>query len=103
MVGGGLALVHSPFAAEVREFLKTSELTETRAFVREIEVSPSNAAVRYPIPMPEDSRFGGQSYWRRADAAEVAPPAPVLSTSKMVGRVGIEPTTPGLKVRCSAS
>jgi len=23
--------------------------------------------------------------------------------SKLVGRVGIEPTTPGLKVRCSAS
>ena len=28
---------------------------------------------------------------------------PQLGVGELVGRVGIEPTTPGLKVRCSAS
>ncbi len=58
------------FAAEMSEFLKTSELTETKAFVhsfvKEIEVKPGRAAIVYSIPMPEDSPIGG------ADAAEVA-------------------------------
>ena len=44
------------FAAEMSEFLKTSELTETRAFVRsfvkEIEVRPGKAAIVYSIPTP---------------------------------------------------
>ena len=52
------------------EFLKTSELTQTRAFVhsfvKEIEVKPGKAAIVYSIPTPEDSPIGG------ADAAEVA-------------------------------
>ena len=58
------------FAAEMSEFLKTSELTETKAFVRsfvkEVEVKPGRAAIVYSIPTPEDSPIGG------ADAAEVA-------------------------------
>ena len=58
------------FAAEMSEFLKTSELTQTRAFVhsfvKEIEVKPGRAAIVYSIPTPEDSPIGG------ADAAEVA-------------------------------
>ena len=58
------------FAAEMSEFLKTSELTETRAFVhsfvKEVEVKPGKAAIVYSIPTPEDSPIGG------ADAAEVA-------------------------------
>ena len=41
------------------EFLKTSELTETRAFVRsfvkEIEVKPVRVAIVYSIPTPENS------------------------------------------------
>ena len=52
------------------EFLKTSELTQTRAFVhslvKEIEVKPGKAAIVYSIPTPEDSLIGG------ADVAEVA-------------------------------
>ena len=44
------------FAAEMSEFLKTSELTGTRAFVRsfvkEIEVRPGKAAIVYSIPTP---------------------------------------------------
>ena len=58
------------FAEEMSEFLKTSELTETRAFVhsfvKEVEVKPGKAAIVYSIPTPEDSPIGG------ADAAEVA-------------------------------
>ncbi len=58
------------FAAEMSEFLKTSELTQARAFVhsfvKEIEVKPGKAAIVYSIPTPEDSPIGG------TDAAEVA-------------------------------
>ena len=47
------------FAAEMSEFLKTSELTETKAFVRsfvkEIVVKPGRAAIVYSIPTPDDS------------------------------------------------
>ena len=58
------------FAAEMSEFLKTSELTETKAFVgsfvKEVMVKPGRAAIIYSIPTPEDSPIGG------ADAAEIA-------------------------------
>ena len=58
------------FAAEMGEFLKTSELTETKAFVRsfvkEIVVKPGRAAIVYTIPTPDDSPAGG------ADAVEIA-------------------------------
>ena len=47
------------FAAEMSEFLKNSELTETRAFfhsfVKEVEVKPGKAAIVYSIPTPKDS------------------------------------------------
>ncbi len=66
------------FAEEMSEFLKTSELTETRAFVhsfvKEIEVKPGKASIVYSIPTPEDSPMGG------ADAAEVALNGRVRST-----------------------
>ena len=58
------------FAAEMSEFLKPSELTETKAFVgsfvKEVVVKPGRAAIVYSIPTPEDSPIGG------ADAAEIA-------------------------------
>ena len=58
------------FAAEMGEFLKTSELTETKAFVgsfvKEIVVKPGRAAIVYSIPTPDDSPIGG------ANAAEIA-------------------------------
>ena len=58
------------FAAEMSEFLKTSELTETKAFVgsfvKETVVKPGKAAIVYSLPTPDDSPIGG------ADAAEVA-------------------------------
>ena len=58
------------FAADMSEFLRTSELTETRAFVRsfvkEVEVVPGKATIIYTIPTPSDSPIRG------ADTAEVA-------------------------------
>ena len=66
------------FAGEMSEFLKTSELTETRAFVRsfvkEVQVRPGKATIIYTIPMPEDSPIGG------ADAAEIALNGGVMNT-----------------------
>ena len=60
------------------EYLRTSELTESRAFIRsfvkEIEVRPGMATILYTIPTPEDSPIGG------ADAAEVALNGGVMST-----------------------
>ena len=66
------------FAEEMSEFLKTSELTETRAFVhsfvREIEVRQGRAAIVYTIPTPDDSPMRG------ADSAEIALNGGVRST-----------------------
>ena len=57
------------FAEDMSDFLLTSELTETRAFlctfIQRIEVSPGRAVIRYTIPMPEDSPIG------RSDRAEL--------------------------------
>ena len=72
------------YAQEMSEFLNSSELTESRAFinsfVKEIVVSPGKAAIRYTIPMPDDSRLPG------LDAEEMALRAPVLSTVSRGGR-----------------
>ena len=71
------------FAADMSEFLKTSELTETKAFVRsfvkEIEVKPGKAAIVYSIPTPQDSPIGG------ANAVEVALNGGVRSTVRHGG------------------
>ena len=73
------------FAADMSEFLKTSELTETKAFVRsfvkEIEVKPGKAAIVYSIPTPQDSPIGG------ANAVEVALNGGVRSTVRHGGLV----------------
>ena len=75
------------FAEDMSEFLKTSELTQTRAFVhsfvKEIEVKPGKAAIVYSIPTPEDSPMGG------ADAAEVALNGRVRSSVRHGGPSGI--------------
>ena len=79
------------------EFLKTSELTETRAFVRsfvkEIEVKPGRAAIVYSIPTPENSPIGG------ADAAEVALNGRVRSTVRHGGPTRTELRTFRWEVR----
>ena len=60
------------------KFLKTSELTESKAFIRsfvkEIAVAPGKAIIRYSIPMPYDSRIPGR------DSEELALNGPVLPT-----------------------
>ena len=58
------------FAEDMSEFLKTSQLTESRAFIRsfvkEISVRPGRATIHYSIPTPEDNSIAGR------DAAEIA-------------------------------
>ena len=65
------------------EFLKTSELTETEAFVhsfvKEIEVKPGSASIVYTIPTPDDSLIGG------ADTAEVTPNGRVMHSAHAGG------------------
>ncbi len=62
--------VIAAFARDMSEFLKTSELTETktfvRSFVKEVLVRPGGATIIYTIPTPEDSPIGGK------DIAEIA-------------------------------
>ena len=75
------------FAEEMGEFLATSELTETKAFVhsfvKEIQVKPGRAAIIYAIPMPEDSPMGG------ADSAEIALKGGVRKSGRDGGPAGI--------------
>ncbi len=58
------------YALDIRKFLQKSELTERRAFietfVKEIELLPDNAVVRYTVPMPDDSLIPAkkQRRWR---------------------------------------
>ena len=52
------------YAQDMNRFLQKSELTERRAFietfVKEIELLPDNAVVRYSVPMPDDSLIPGK-------------------------------------------
>ena len=72
------------FASEMSEFLKTSQLTETKAFVRsfvkEVQVKPGRATIIYSVPTPEDSPIGG------ADAAEIALNGGVMNSVSDGGR-----------------
>ena len=78
--------VIATFAEEMSDFLKTSELTQTRAFVhsfvKEVEVKPGKAAIVYSIPTPGDSPMGG------ANAAEVALNGRVRSSVRLGGPKG---------------
>ena len=75
------------FAEEMSEFLRTSEITETRAFVRSfvkaILVGPGRATIHYTIPTPPDSPIDG------GDAADVALSDRVLGTVSVGGAGGI--------------
>ena len=72
------------YAEEMREFLGTSEITESKtfihSFVKEIAVAPGAATIRYTIPMPGDSPLRG------GKAEEVALGGSVLCTVKF-GRI----------------
>ena len=75
------------YARDMSEFLATSELTESKAFIRsfvkETAVTPGAATIRYTVPMPGDSPLRGGA------AEEVALGGPVLSTVKSGGRYWI--------------
>ncbi len=45
------------YAQNMTQFLDESEMTERRAFVKEILVMPGNALMRYTTPMPDDSAY----------------------------------------------
>ena len=66
------------YANELSEVLRTSEITESRAFIRsfvkEIEVRPGRAVIHYTIPTPEDSPIGA------ADTAEMVLNGGVMTT-----------------------
>ena len=61
MTGLGDEDTIAAYVKEMSEFLKTSELTESRhfikSFVKEIDVAPGRAVIRYSIPLPDDSRI----------------------------------------------
>ena len=80
------------FAADMSEFLKSSELTETKAFVRsfvkEIVVKPGRAAIVYSIPTPDDSPAGG------ADAVEIALNGGVMNSVRHGGEGETRTPTP---------
>ena len=86
------------YARDMRDFLLKSDLTESRAFIRsfvkEINVAPGRAVIRYSIPMPEDSRIPGK------DVEEIALAAPVLSTVRYGGDRGAR--TPNLGIANAA-
>ncbi len=74
------------FAADMSEFLRTNEVTETHAFIRsfvkEIQVRPGNALIIYTIPMPEDSPIGA------SDATELPLNERVMNTIRVSGPNG---------------
>ena len=83
------------FASDMSEFLRTSELTETktfvRSFVKQITVKPGQAVIHYTIPTPEDSPIGS------ADGAEVALNQRVMSTVHVGSPNGIRTRATSLK------
>ena len=80
------------FAQDMSEYLKTSELTESRAFIRsfvkEIEVRPGKATIHYSIPTPEVSPIEG------GDAAEVVLNGGVMNMGVGGGEAGTRTRTP---------
>ena len=83
------------FAEDMSEFLLTSELTETRAFLRtfiqRIEVCPGRAVIRYTIPTPKDSPIG------RSDRAELSLGDGVRKSVRVGGPNGIRTRATSLK------
>ena len=71
------------YAKDMGEYLKTSELTETKAFIRsfvkDIRISPGKASIAYTIPMPDDSPIGP------ANIAEMALNGPVITAVGVSG------------------
>ena len=87
------------FAEDMSEFLMTSEITETKAFVgsfvKEIKVGPGSADIHYSLPTPEDSPIGS------VDNAEVSLSGPVMSTVRDGTPGGTRTHAPGSGGQCS--
>ncbi len=87
------------FAEEMSEFLKTSELTETKAFVHSfvkgVEVRQGRATIVYTIPTPDDSPMRG------ADSAEIVLNGGVRNTVLHGTPARTRTGAPGLGNRCS--
>ena len=70
--------VIASYVQEMSDFLRTSDITASRAFIRsfvkEIAVRPGTATIRYTIPTPADSPIAG------GDAAEISLPEDVRNT-----------------------
>ena len=70
--------VIASYVREMSDFLRTSDITGSRAFIRsfvkEIAVKPGTATIRYTIPTPADSPIAG------GDAAEISLPEDVRNT-----------------------
>ena len=68
------------YAQDMNRFLRKSELTERRAFietfVKEIELLPGDALLRYTVPMPDDSLIPGRSAEKVALNGSVLPTLP---------------------------
>ena len=68
------------FAEDMSAFLRTSEVTETRAFVRsfvkQVLVGPGQAVIHYTLPTPQDSPIRG------ADATKFALPEGFMRTKR---------------------
>ena len=73
------------FAQDMSEYLKTSDLTQSRAFIRsfvkEVAVRPGRATIHYAIPTPEDSPIGG------GDVAEVVLNGGVMNLGAVSGPI----------------
>ena len=80
------------FAQDMSEYLKTSELTESKAFIRsfvkEIEVRPGKATIHYSIPTPEDSPIEAETPQRSSSMAELG------IWESLVGEAGTRTRTP---------
>lgn len=74
------AEVIAAFAEDMNAYLRESELTESRAFVRsfakDVAVAPGKATIRYTIPMPQDSPIPGQ------DSENLTLPSAVLPNAE---------------------
>ena len=84
------AAVIAEFAKDMSRFLLTSDIMETKAFIRSfvkrITVRPGRAVIRYTIPMPDDSPVG------RTDASEVALDGDFMSSVRAGGPSWIRTT-----------
>ncbi len=91
--------VIASYVQEMSDFLRTSDLTESRTFIRsfvkEIAVKPGTATIRYTMPTPTDSSIAGR------DVAEIGLPGAVRNTVSL-GTLGrIRTCAPGSGGRCS--